>query len=102
MGSPSGARSLKTQQRERPRPSRGALRRAAEGSNTRLAFPAREGGHFEHKLKLKQLSTRPSGRNDNHLHGEFDPGSGRTLAACLTHASGATKRASARGRAANG
>src|SRR5947209_13754189 len=24
------------------------------------------------------------------LHGEFDPGSGRTLAACLTHASGAT------------
>src|SRR4028118_1181682 len=25
------------------------------------------------------------------LHGEFDPGSGRTLAACLTHASGATK-----------
>ena len=34
--------------------------------------------------------------------GEFDPGSGRTLAACLTHASGATNRASARGRAANG
>src|SRR3954451_25018147 len=27
------------------------------------------------------------------LHGEFDPGSGRTLAACLTHASGATNRA---------
>ena len=26
------------------------------------------------------------------LHGEFDPGSGRTLAACLTHASGATNR----------
>ena len=23
----------------------------------------------------------------NTLHGEFDPGSGRTLAACLTHAS---------------
>ena len=22
-----------------------------------------------------------------HIHGEFDPGSGRTLAACLTHAS---------------
>ncbi len=36
------------------------------------------------------------------LHGEFDPGSGRTLAACLTHASGATNRASARGKAANG
>src|SRR5215212_7538811 len=36
------------------------------------------------------------------FHGEFDPGSGRTLAACLTHASGATNLASARGRAANG
>src|SRR5687768_632425 len=28
---------------------------------------------------------RPSGADD--LDGEFDPGSGRTLAACLTHAS---------------
>ena len=36
------------------------------------------------------------------FHGEFDPGSGRTLAACLTHASGATNQASAWGRAANG
>ena len=26
-------------------------------------------------------------RVDKNLHGEFDPGSGRTLAACLTHAS---------------
>jgi hypothetical protein len=51
---------------------------------------------------------RPSPREmpDNSLravlHGEFDPGSGRTLAACLTHASGATNQASAWGRAANG
>ena len=36
------------------------------------------------------------------FHGEFDPGSGRTLAACLTHASGATDQASAWGQAANG
>src|SRR5919108_5546726 len=36
------------------------------------------------------------------FHGEFDPGSGRTLAACLTHASGATNQASAWGKAANG
>jgi hypothetical protein len=36
------------------------------------------------------------------LHGEFDPGSGRTLAACLTHASGATNRGLPRGKAANG
>src|ERR1041384_6700210 len=36
------------------------------------------------------------------LHGEFDPGSGRTLAACLTHASGATNQGVPWGRAANG
>src|SRR6266508_1255447 len=36
------------------------------------------------------------------FNGEFDPGSGRTLAACLTHASRAVNRASARGSAANG
>src|SRR5947209_2320720 len=36
------------------------------------------------------------------FYGEFDPGSGRTLAACLTHASGATNQASAWGKAANG
>src|SRR4029077_1881506 len=36
------------------------------------------------------------------LHGEFDPGSGRTLAACLTHASGATNQGLLWGRAANG
>src|SRR5690348_12091763 len=35
------------------------------------------------------------------LHGEFDPGSGRTLAACLTHASGATNQGLPWGRAAN-
>jgi hypothetical protein len=36
------------------------------------------------------------------LHGEFDPGSGRTLAACLTHASGATNQGLPWGQAANG
>jgi hypothetical protein len=36
------------------------------------------------------------------LYGEFDPGSGRTLAACLTHASRTVNRASARGSVANG
>src|SRR3954471_16514570 len=36
------------------------------------------------------------------LHGEFDPGSGRTLAACLTHASGATNQGLPWGKAANG
>ena len=38
----------------------------------------------------------------NQLHGEFDPGSGRTLAARLTHASRARTWASALGTAANG
>jgi len=37
-----------------------------------------------------------------HLHGEFDPGSGRTLAARLTHASRARTRPSGLGTAANG
>src|SRR5947208_2631378 len=41
------------------------------------------------------------GRRDL-LHGEFDPGSGRTLAACLTHASGATNQGLPWGKAANG
>ena len=36
------------------------------------------------------------------LHGEFDPGSGRTLAARLTHASRARTRPSGLGKAANG
>ena len=66
-----------------------------------------EGTSFEHKLKVNQAvnsgrerSSRPE--YDNHLHGEFDPGSGRTLAARLTHASRARTRASALGTAANG
>src|SRR5262249_9865817 len=36
------------------------------------------------------------------LYGEFDPGSGRTLAVCLKHASRTVIRASARGSVANG
>src|SRR5271165_1277518 len=59
---------------------------------------------------LRPPRRRPSGRRAEHsmtafrevLHGEFDPGSGRTLAACLTHASGATNQGLPWGRAANG
>ena len=36
------------------------------------------------------------------IHGEFDPGSGRTLAACLTHASRTVKPSSGGGSVANG
>ena len=32
-------------------------------------------------------SEKAQSRKDNFLYKEFDPGSGRTLAACLTHAS---------------
>ena len=59
-------------------------------------------GDFELKLNLNPLATRPSGLTAKGLHGEFDPGSGRTLAARLTHASRARTRASALGKAANG
>ena len=45
---------------------------------------------------------RPASPGNVFLHGEFDPGSGRTLAARLTHASRARTRASALGTAANG
>ena len=38
----------------------------------------------------------------HYFYGEFDPGSGRTLAACLTHASGATNQGLPWGKAANG
>lgn len=41
-------------------------------------------------LRFGRFGVRPpGGRSD--LDGEFDPGSGRTLAACLTHASRAER-----------
>src|SRR3979411_2413234 len=54
------------------------------------------------RVDADELS-RPDGfGRRGHLHGEFDPGSGRTLAACLTHASGATNQGLPWGKAANG
>ena len=41
-------------------------------------------------------------RGDQDLDGEFDPGSGRTLAACLIHASRTRTRSLLRGTVANG
>ncbi len=40
-------------------------------------------------LGLPAQASRRAGLSD--LYGEFDPGSGRTLAACLTHASRAVR-----------
>src|SRR5690606_35898306 len=39
------------------------------------------------RLQADELSVGSFGCSSGRLHGEFDPGSGRTLAACLTHAS---------------
>src|SRR3954465_7790276 len=43
---------------------------------------------------LKMLPPSPRARRSHNINGEFDPGSGRTLAACLTHASRANLRVS--------
>ena len=37
--------------------------------------------------KFEQVRQEKNRAKTNIYHGEFDPGSGRTLAACLTHAS---------------
>ena len=42
---------------------------------------------FKHMNLTILLQRRFRSREAFHIHGEFDPGSGRTLAACLTHAS---------------
>ena len=65
-----------------------------------LSHPCCLGMDFEHKLKVKKIAGDIC--RQSILHGEFDPGSGRTLAARLTHASRARTRASALGTAANG
>ena len=56
------------------------------------------GTDFERKLEVKASAC---GRKSI-FHGEFDPGSGRTLAARLTHASRARTSPSGLGTAANG
>ena len=38
-------------------------------------------------FKRNKIFIEPFGLSNNKFIGEFDPGSGRTLAACLTHAS---------------
>ena len=43
-------------------------------------------------LKFKSFLKRQQLSKSNNLIGEFDPGSGRTLAACLIHASRANLR----------
>ena len=98
-GLETGARSLKTQQRSvqtsRPRPAQPHCGGTVERHN--LVVPS--GTTFEHQAQSeKTRRLRPA----IILHGEFDPGSGRTLAARLTHASRARTGPSGPGKAANG
>ena len=92
------ARSLKTQQRAfTSRPLARAFGRAREESTSSClrARPLSSSSKEEQACSLRLQQSQ-------FLHGEFDPGSGRTLAARLTHASRARTRASALGKAANG
>src|SRR5882757_449480 len=69
--------------------------RVGIGSTSKPAHgPAFELGRFCTTLRREYVRTV--------FHGEFDPGSGRTLAACLTHASRAERLPSGSTRAANG
>src|SRR5262245_29841502 len=68
---------------------------ASGGERPRGRVPRRRG-----RTSIKSNGADPSVPLD--LYGEFDPGSGRTLAARLTHASRTVNRASARGSVANG
>jgi hypothetical protein len=91
--------SLKTQQRETSRPLVGVSLRADTNPSS---FPLEDtsSGDLGRTGSVDQTCRPRAG--DESLHGEFDPGSGRTLAARLTHASRARTWASARGTAANG
>src|SRR5688500_12312314 len=87
----------------------GAVRRAL-GTRARFIRPdgSTSGGEkalravprSEGRTSIKSDGTDSSVPID--LYGEFDPGSGRTLAVRLTHASRTVNRASARGSVANG
>ena len=59
---------------------------ALNGQLSTLAVLCQSAEGFSH-LDAGSPIYRPSARTATDLDGEFDPGSGRTLAACLTHAS---------------
>jgi hypothetical protein len=90
---PAGDRSLKTEQRKgscqcgqgsRLRPAVLSMHEALNGQRTTPLSVRCQSGRFR-PTRLFNRSSCPSGERD--LDGEFDPGSGRTLAACLKHAS---------------
>ena len=54
-----------------------------------MLYSERRVGFFEGRLVSNCSSFEEGGCLD--IYGEFDPGSGRTLAACLTHASRTVK-----------
>src|SRR5579863_4736632 len=92
------ARSLRTQQRAKSQCTKHKPRQwgrlvlltgltsltAAMIASVPTARPIRRHSHVNNPLRLR-------GRLLININGEFDPGSGRTLAACLTHASRAER-----------
>src|ERR687884_116901 len=74
------------------RPSRHPARGQRVNPSTSVGLFGPKEGDFELKLELNQLATRLRSETQTDFHGEFDPGSGRTLAARLTHASRATNQ----------
>ncbi len=57
---------------------------------------------YEPSGSLRMVVSRSFGWLIANIYGEFDPGSGRTLAACLTHASRTVKPSLLGGSVANG
>ena len=49
------------------------------------------GSDYTDPSQLQKVLGNKATNEQSNYHGEFDPGSGRTLAACLTHASRAMK-----------
>ena len=68
---------------ETSRQVRGSARCTDDGHSTELTTLSTDSGH--RLASVRRIDTQV-------FYGEFDPGSGRTLAACLTHASGATNQ----------
>src|SRR5439155_12045368 len=89
-----------------PRPVHRVLGLTTVHNENRSVICLRGGSGGRPKVPLRSADSRrqrsrPSGRTSD-LYGEFDPGSGRTLAARLTHASRTVNGASAPGSVANG
>ena len=75
---------------------------AASGGRLSVRSSSMRSSGFAWWLEEQQPDSRTGFGWSGDLDGEFDPGSGRTLAACLTHASRTRSRSLLRGTVANG